>query len=52
MKNLRLLLIFYNSVLVLKVCERSVSPQWSEAFYFPVIDPKEEILIMKVNEIK
>ncbi|XP_056606142.1 extended synaptotagmin-1 isoform X1 [Triplophysa dalaica] len=32
-----------------KVCERSVSPQWSEAFYFPVMDPKEEILIIKFS---
>lgn len=32
-----------------KVCERSVFPQWSEAFYFSVIDPKEEILIIKFS---
>nr|XP_029135397.1 extended synaptotagmin-1-like [Labrus bergylta] len=31
------------------VCDRSKSPQWSEAFYFLVRDPREEMLIMKLS---
>ncbi len=33
----------------LKVCDRSTSPEWSEAFYFLVHDPTDEILIIKVK---
>uniref|UniRef100_A0A674AJ88 Extended synaptotagmin-1-like n=1 Tax=Salmo trutta TaxID=8032 RepID=A0A674AJ88_SALTR len=33
----------------LKVCDRTHSPQWDEAFYFLVRDPKEEMLIVKVS---
>lgn len=33
----------------LKVCDRSRSPEWNEAFYFLVRDPREEMLIMKVS---
>ncbi|XP_065810995.1 extended synaptotagmin-1 isoform X1 [Labrus bergylta] len=32
-----------------KVCDRSKSPQWSEAFSFLVRDPREEMLIMKLS---
>ncbi|XP_045081181.1 uncharacterized protein LOC121577557 [Coregonus clupeaformis] len=32
-----------------KVCERTNSPQWEEAFYFLVRDPREEILIVKLS---
>uniref|UniRef100_A0A8C7TPN3 Extended synaptotagmin-like protein 1b n=1 Tax=Oncorhynchus mykiss TaxID=8022 RepID=A0A8C7TPN3_ONCMY len=32
-----------------KVCDRTHSPQWDEAFYFLVRDPKEEMLIVKVS---
>ncbi|XP_045561813.1 uncharacterized protein isoform X3 [Salmo salar] len=32
-----------------KVCEQSNSPQWEEAFYFLVRDPREEILIVKLS---
>ncbi|XP_056316517.1 extended synaptotagmin-1 isoform X1 [Danio aesculapii] len=32
-----------------KVCERSTSPQWSEAFHFLVHKPAEEILIIKLS---
>ncbi|XP_051568880.1 extended synaptotagmin-1 [Myxocyprinus asiaticus] len=32
-----------------KVCDRSTSPQWSEAFYFLVHNPREEILIIKIS---
>ncbi|CAB1330122.1 unnamed protein product, partial [Coregonus sp. 'balchen'] len=32
-----------------KVCERSTSPQWDEAFHFLVRDPKEELLIVKLS---
>ncbi|KAG7278869.1 hypothetical protein CRUP_036383 [Coryphaenoides rupestris] len=31
-----------------KVCERTSSPQWTEAFYFLVRDPKHEMLIVKL----
>ncbi|XP_051752534.1 extended synaptotagmin-1 isoform X2 [Ctenopharyngodon idella] len=32
-----------------KVCDRSTSPQWSEAFHFLVHKPREEILIIKLS---
>lgn len=35
----------------LKVCDRSRSPLWSEAFYFLVHDPKQEMLIVKVSAV-
>uniref|UniRef100_A0A8C1ZVT5 Extended synaptotagmin-like protein 1b n=1 Tax=Cyprinus carpio TaxID=7962 RepID=A0A8C1ZVT5_CYPCA len=31
-----------------KVCERSTSPEWSEAFHFLIHNPTEEILIIKL----
>uniref|UniRef100_A0A8C7TNU2 Extended synaptotagmin-like protein 1b n=1 Tax=Oncorhynchus mykiss TaxID=8022 RepID=A0A8C7TNU2_ONCMY len=31
------------------VCDRTISPQWDEAFYFLVHDPREELLIVKVS---
>lgn len=33
------------------MCDRSTSPQWGEAFHFLVHDPKEEMLIVKVNAL-
>uniref|UniRef100_A0AAY5LAJ1 Extended synaptotagmin-like protein 1b n=1 Tax=Esox lucius TaxID=8010 RepID=A0AAY5LAJ1_ESOLU len=32
-----------------KVCDRTTSPQWDEAFYFLVRDPREELLIVKLS---
>uniref|UniRef100_A0A673BW25 Extended synaptotagmin-like protein 1b n=1 Tax=Sphaeramia orbicularis TaxID=375764 RepID=A0A673BW25_9TELE len=32
-----------------KVCDRSRSPEWNEAFYFLVQDPAKEMLIVKVS---
>uniref|UniRef100_A0A6Q2Z2F2 C2 domain-containing protein n=2 Tax=Esox lucius TaxID=8010 RepID=A0A6Q2Z2F2_ESOLU len=32
-----------------KLCERSTSPRWDEAFQFLVRDPKEEILVVKLS---
>uniref|UniRef100_A0A8C1DE37 Extended synaptotagmin-like protein 1b n=1 Tax=Cyprinus carpio carpio TaxID=630221 RepID=A0A8C1DE37_CYPCA len=32
-----------------KVCERSTSPEWSEAFHFLIHNPTEEILIIKLS---
>ncbi|KAM6981454.1 extended synaptotagmin-1 [Aplochiton taeniatus] len=32
-----------------KVCDRSTSPQWDEAFYFLIRDPREEMLIVKLS---
>ncbi|XP_076612847.1 uncharacterized protein LOC143336510 [Chaetodon auriga] len=31
------------------VCDRTTSPQWNEAFCFPVRDPREDILVMKLS---
>ncbi|XP_062322229.1 extended synaptotagmin-1 isoform X1 [Osmerus eperlanus] len=31
------------------VCDRSTSPQWDEAFYFLVRDPREQVLIVKLS---
>lgn len=33
-----------------KVCERSTSPRWDEAFHFLVRDPRDETLTVKVRE--
>ncbi|XP_056157956.1 extended synaptotagmin-1 isoform X2 [Lampris incognitus] len=32
-----------------KVCDRSTSPQWDEVFYFLVVDPREEMLMVKLS---
>uniref|UniRef100_A0AAQ5X9C2 Extended synaptotagmin-like protein 1b n=1 Tax=Amphiprion ocellaris TaxID=80972 RepID=A0AAQ5X9C2_AMPOC len=32
-----------------KVCDRTTSPQWNEAFCFPVQDPREDILVIKLS---
>lgn len=32
----------------LKVCDRTTSPEWNEAFCFLVQDPREDILVLKV----
>ncbi|XP_016352201.1 extended synaptotagmin-1-like [Sinocyclocheilus anshuiensis] len=32
-----------------KVCDRSTSPEWSEAFHFLIHNPTEEILIIKLS---
>ncbi|KAM4740364.1 uncharacterized protein esyt1b [Anableps anableps] len=42
-------LIFGNMTHRTKVCERSRSPQWSEAFHFSVHDPNKEMLIVKLS---
>uniref|UniRef100_A0A671Y793 Extended synaptotagmin 1 n=1 Tax=Sparus aurata TaxID=8175 RepID=A0A671Y793_SPAAU len=42
-------LVFGNTAYKTKVCDRSRSPQWNEAFYFLVRDPNEEMLIMKLS---
>ncbi|XP_028302323.1 extended synaptotagmin-1 isoform X2 [Gouania willdenowi] len=31
------------------VCDRTTSPQWNEAFCFLVVDPREEILVVKLS---
>ncbi|XP_023181320.1 extended synaptotagmin-1 [Xiphophorus maculatus] len=40
---------FGNTTHRTKVCERSRSPQWSEAFHFSVHDPHQEMLIVKLS---
>ncbi|XP_023810938.1 extended synaptotagmin-1 isoform X1 [Oryzias latipes] len=42
-------LLLGNTTYKTKVCERSTSPQWSEAFHFLVHKPKEEMLIVKLS---
>ncbi|XP_007566125.1 extended synaptotagmin-1-like [Poecilia formosa] len=42
-------LIFGNTTHRTKVCDRSRSPQWSEAFHFSVHDPNQEMLIVKLS---
>ncbi|XP_067443672.1 extended synaptotagmin-1 [Thunnus thynnus] len=42
-------LVFGNTTYKTKVCDRSRSPQWNEAFYFLVRDPAEEMLIVKLS---
>uniref|UniRef100_A0A8D3C600 Extended synaptotagmin-1-like n=1 Tax=Scophthalmus maximus TaxID=52904 RepID=A0A8D3C600_SCOMX len=42
-------LVFGNTTYKTKVCDRSRSPQWNEAFYFLVRDPGEEMLIVKLS---
>ncbi|XP_068170607.1 extended synaptotagmin-1 [Antennarius striatus] len=31
------------------VCDRTTSPQWNEAFCFPVRDPRKDILVVKLS---
>ncbi|KAM9759327.1 uncharacterized protein esyt1b [Menidia menidia] len=31
------------------VCDRTTSPRWNEAFSFPVRDPREDILVIKLS---
>ncbi|XP_038143958.1 extended synaptotagmin-1 [Cyprinodon tularosa] len=42
-------LVFGSTTHRTKVCDRSRSPQWSEAFHFQVHDPNEEMLIVKLS---
>ncbi|XP_072238428.1 uncharacterized protein esyt1b [Leuresthes tenuis] len=42
-------LVFGNTTYRTKVCDRTTSPEWSEAFYFLVRDPEEEMLIVKLS---
>uniref|UniRef100_A0A3Q3RMR8 Extended synaptotagmin-like protein 1b n=1 Tax=Mastacembelus armatus TaxID=205130 RepID=A0A3Q3RMR8_9TELE len=42
-------LVFGKTTYKTKVCDRSVSPQWNESFYFLVRDPREEMLIVKLS---
>ncbi|XP_040889908.1 extended synaptotagmin-1 isoform X2 [Toxotes jaculatrix] len=42
-------LVFGNTTYKTKMCDRSRSPQWNEAFYFLVRDPGQEMLIVKLS---
>ncbi|XP_061688111.1 extended synaptotagmin-1 isoform X2 [Syngnathoides biaculeatus] len=42
-------LVFGNTTYKTKVCDRSRSPVWNEAFYFLVRDPIEEMLVIKLS---
>ncbi|MEQ2262801.1 hypothetical protein XENORESO_021694, partial [Xenotaenia resolanae] len=42
-------LVFGNTTHRTKVCDRSRSPQWNEAFHFSVHDPSKEMLIVKLS---
>uniref|UniRef100_A0A3Q0T443 Extended synaptotagmin 1 n=1 Tax=Amphilophus citrinellus TaxID=61819 RepID=A0A3Q0T443_AMPCI len=48
---LGLKIVYYLSLSTfhVKVCDRSRSPQWSEAFHFLVHDPTKEMLILKLS---
>uniref|UniRef100_A0AAY4ERV1 Extended synaptotagmin-like protein 1b n=1 Tax=Denticeps clupeoides TaxID=299321 RepID=A0AAY4ERV1_9TELE len=39
----------FDLIFLLKVCDRSTSPQWNEVFYFLLHDPKEDMLIIKLS---
>ncbi|KPP70583.1 extended synaptotagmin-1-like, partial [Scleropages formosus] len=43
------LFVYLERAHALPVCDRSTSPQWNEAFYFPVHNPKEDILVVKLS---
>uniref|UniRef100_A0A8D0B037 Extended synaptotagmin 1 n=1 Tax=Sander lucioperca TaxID=283035 RepID=A0A8D0B037_SANLU len=34
-----------------KLCDRSTSPQWNESFYFLVLDPKHQMLVVKARAL-
>ncbi|XP_061147662.1 extended synaptotagmin-1 [Syngnathus typhle] len=38
-----------NTTYKTKVCDRTRSPEWNEAFYFLVHDPTEEMLVLKLS---
>ncbi|KAG7215281.1 hypothetical protein INR49_020516 [Caranx melampygus] len=42
-------LVFGDTTYKTKVCDRSRSPQWGEAFHFLVRDPGQEMLIIKLS---
>ncbi|XP_077428826.1 extended synaptotagmin-1 [Vanacampus margaritifer] len=42
-------LIFGNTTYKTKVCDRTRSPEWNEAFHFLVHDPAEEMLVVKLS---
>uniref|UniRef100_A0A3Q3EBH0 Extended synaptotagmin-1-like n=1 Tax=Hippocampus comes TaxID=109280 RepID=A0A3Q3EBH0_HIPCM len=42
-------LVFGNTTYKTKVCDRTRSPEWNEAFYFLVRDPTEEMLVIKLS---
>nr|XP_057911715.1 extended synaptotagmin-1 isoform X1 [Doryrhamphus excisus] len=42
-------LVFGNTTYRTKVCDRSRSPEWKEAFYFLVHDPADEMLVIKLS---
>ncbi|XP_062852804.1 extended synaptotagmin-1 [Trichomycterus rosablanca] len=41
-------LVLGNNTYKTKMCERSTSPQWGEAFHFLLQDPKEDMIVIKV----
>ncbi|XP_061904308.1 extended synaptotagmin-1 [Entelurus aequoreus] len=42
-------LVLGNTSYKTKVCDRSRSPEWNEAFYFLIRDPAEEMLVIKLS---
>ncbi|TNN81342.1 Extended synaptotagmin-1 [Liparis tanakae] len=42
-------LVFGKTSYKTKICDRSRAPQWDEAFYFLVRNPREEMLIIKLS---
>lgn len=48
-KYILIYLNFLSVLLNVKVCDRSSSPHWNEAFDFLVYDPKKDMLVIKVR---
>lgn len=46
-----LMTLYYLHTISIKVCERSINPQWNESFYFLVHDPKHQMLVVKVRRL-
>ncbi|TSZ54736.1 Extended synaptotagmin-1 [Bagarius yarrelli] len=44
-----LLFVYLEAAHDIPVCDRTSSPQWNEAFYFLVNDPKKEELVVKLS---
>ncbi|XP_029911995.1 extended synaptotagmin-1 [Myripristis murdjan] len=42
-------IILKSTIYRTKICERSTSPRWDEAFHFLVRDPKDEMLTVKLS---
>uniref|UniRef100_A0A8D0B3Q2 Extended synaptotagmin 1 n=1 Tax=Sander lucioperca TaxID=283035 RepID=A0A8D0B3Q2_SANLU len=46
-----LLFVYIERAHSLPLCDRSTSPQWNESFYFLVLDPKHQMLVVKARAL-